>query len=90
MICPSCNRSVCLFNPSLRRQKCPHCGASVRKVVRHRRAFLLGLGIAFVPMILATDFSGPRGYILTTVGAAIVVILGLLSLTQFELRAVGP
>jgi len=89
MKCPSCNGNVGLFNPSLRRRRCPHCDANIRQTIRHKGAFLLGLGVAFVPMIMAPAFSDPWTHLLMLAGAVIAVTVGLLAITHFELRAAG-
>jgi hypothetical protein len=90
MKCPSCNGNVGLFNPSLRRGKCPHCGALVRQQLRHKRAFLICLGAAFVPVVLSVAVPGLWGHVLVLAGAAFAATVGLLALTKFELRTVGP
>jgi hypothetical protein len=86
MKCPSCNRNVGLFNPALRHRKCPHCGAPVRQVLPHKAAYLLGLGVGLIPVIIAPAFSGLREHLLIMAGQACVAVVGFVALTRFELR----
>jgi hypothetical protein len=86
MKCPSCNEHVGLFDPSLRRRKCPHCGVAVRKNVRHKGAFLLVLGILFVLGIVALALPVLWGQLLIEASSAVMAIVGLLALMNFELR----
>src|SRR5260370_15096042 len=89
MKCPHCDRSVSLFSPSVNRlrrrdRKCPHCGGSVRAKVRHKKAHLFCLGVGMVIQIMALAVSPLYWRLVLMPGQAVVVIVGIVALTNFE------
>jgi hypothetical protein len=88
--CPHCNSGVSLFSPSVNRlrprdRKCPHCGASVRANFRHKKALRLSMGVALILVITAPTLSPLYGRLVLMAGEAVVVIVGIVALTKFEL-----
>jgi hypothetical protein len=89
MKCPHCDSGVSLFSPSVNRSrwgnKCPHCGALVRWNFKHKKALLVCLGGALVPLIVAPALSPAYGHLLLSVCSFAVAGVGLVALTQIEL-----
>ena len=95
MTCPHCSKGVNIFRQSFfgRRHRdltCPHCGAPVRTNVRNKPALLVFLGLDLLASIVAPALSPAKGQLLVASCAGIAVIIGVISLTQFELLPTGP
>jgi uncharacterized paraquat-inducible protein A len=97
MKCPHCSAAVSLFSPSINSlsqagKECPHCGRPVRTNTGRKKAVLIALGIALVPMLLALVFLAlalPPIYsqLSLLAGLAIGAIAGVVGLRSMELLA---
>jgi hypothetical protein len=89
MKCPHCCGTVSLFRTKFsrggQRDKCPHCGASVRTIIRHKGALLLGLGVALLLAPMSAMLSAVYGHLLIAASAFIAAAVGVVALTKFEL-----
>jgi uncharacterized paraquat-inducible protein A len=95
MKCPHCNYEVSRFSPSINSlsaagRRCPHCSRPVNVHIGRKKALLLALVTALMPMLLAFAFLAlalPPIYsqLSLLVGLAIVLVSGIVTLRNMAL-----